>query len=519
MSDAMLILSSVLDLQPTSDPTELRCLCPLHAETHPSCYINTEKQVFYCFGCGQGGTLQRLLKLLKLDQRMDAVADQTVGEVLQQAQLFFRQQLFVNRQLVEEALGSRSVFIDRFGLGYAPPDTTALRKALSQFSPDLLIRSGLFSQSLYPVLSNRITIPIRDKNGKILGFAGRSIRDAQPKYINTRNLPRRALLFGADFALELLRPTTPLWVVEGYFDAMHLLYNGIPAVAICGTALTYAQAMAIVGLVMSKIRTGTVATVRICMDADEAGLRAAVNAALMLQTLSKIEPRIVFLPPGKDIDEIPIHQLRYLPVLRPGSALAQAIARLRLSPKEVARWLAEVDADTRRGAWRVLSETYGRAFLEAVNEEFLRLRRVQQRREIRRTNTPFGLVELALSAAIHKLFDFSQLPVDIAEVLPEPLRNIYEVVTERRELESLSEDEQRLYARLAIEKPIVSPTAIKLALEKFYWKQILLRTLDLAKTTTDLQELANIYRHAFEKLQSLRDAPDEVVDVADFLGL
>ena len=157
--------------------------------------------------------------------------------------------------------------------------------------------------------------------------------------------------------------------------------------------------------------------------------------------------------------------------------------------------------------------------MEAVNEEFLRLRRVQQRREIRRTNTPFGLVELALSAAIHKLFDFSQLPVDIAEVLPEPLRNIYEVVTERRELESLSEDEQRLYARLAIEKPIVSPAALKLALEKFYWKQILLRTLDLAKTTTDFQELANIYRHAFEKLQSLRDAPDEVVDVADFLGL
>ena len=520
------LLEQVLDLQPTSDPTEFKCLCPFHSERNPSFYINFEKKVFHCFGCGIGGTLARLLKLLKLEPQAERVSDETkasIYDVLQAAQLFFRDQLRCNedaRRWLKER--GREHFRDRFGLGYAPSDPKALKEALSNFPDELLIRSGLFGKSLYPVLRNRITIPIHDENGKLIGFAGRSIDDSEPKFLNTRNsvvFHKRLVLFGMNYASSLLeknRGNKELWIVEGYFDAMHLLYHQLPAVALMGTALTPTQAHKIVARIHALKRNIAVV---FGLDPDHAGLDAMINAALSLLTF-QVPVRVVLL--DRDPDEISIERLKSMPRLSITAAFVEYLIRRRPVPTSAAKLLLRLPDTIRKNVWALMNtkiKVFGTEYMRAIHKCFEDEKRRQPKRFS--PNLRGDFFELVVAAAIDRIFDpkTDLDDIDVTAILPDRLKRVYQFAI--GEKVHLSEDEEQLYAKLALSRPfIVSKEILLNGIRKAYWHRRIREILDeFAKNPTqeNAERLRPEYQRATQEFEKLRGVDtDKLLNFAEF---
>jgi DNA primase catalytic core len=520
------LLERVLDLQPTSDQAEFKCLCPFHSETRPSFYVNFEKRVFYCFGCGVGGTLTRLLKLLKLQPQTEQVSEEikaNIYDVLQAAQLFFRDQLRSNenaeRWLKEKG---REHFRDRFGLGYAPSDPKALREALSNFPNELLIQSGLFGKSLYPVLRNRITIPIHDENGQLIGFAGRSIDDSEPKFLNTRNsivFYKRLVLFGMNYALSLLeknRGNEELWIVEGYFDAMHLLYHQLPAVALMGTTLTPTQAHKIVAKIHALKRNTAVV---FGLDPDPAGLDAMINAALSLLTL-QVPVRVVLL--DRDPDEISAERLKSMPRLSITAAFVEYLIRRRPTPTSAAKLLLRLPDTIRKNVWALMNtkvKVFGTEYMRAIHKCFEDEKRRQPKRFP--PNLRGDFFELVVAAAIDRVFDpkTDLDDIDVAAILPDRLKKVYQFAI--GEKVQLSEDEEQLYAKLALSRPfIVSREILLNGIRKAYWHRRIREILDeFAKNPTpeNAERLRPEYLKAKEEFEKLRGVDtDKLLNFAEF---
>jgi DNA primase catalytic core len=519
------LLERVLDLQPTSDPAEFKCLCPFHPERDPSFYINFEKKVFHCFGCGIGGTLARLLKLLKLQPKTEQVSEETktsIYDILQAAQLFFRDQLRSNenakRWLKEKG---RDHFRDRFGLGYAPSDPKALREALSNFSEELLVQSGLFGKSLYPVLRNRITIPIYDENGKLVGFAGRSIDDSEPKFLNTRNsivFHKRLVLFGMNYASSLLenRGNAELWIVEGYFDAMHLLYHQLPAVALMGTTLTPTQTHKVVAKIHALKRNIAVV---FALDPDPAGLDAMINAALSLLTL-QVPVRVVLL--DRDPDEISIERLKSIPRLSITAAFVEYLIRRRLTPTSAAKLLLRLPDTIRKNVWALMNtkvKIFGTEYMRAIHKCFEDEKRRQPKRFLPNLRGDFW--ELVVAAAIDGIFDQrTDLDgIDVTAILPERLKRVYQFAI--GEKVQLNADEEQLYAKLALSKPFIISREILLnGIRKAYWHRRIREILDeFAKNPTqeNAERLRPEYLKAKEEFEKLRGVDTgKLLDFAEF---
>jgi len=522
------LLEQVLDLQPTSDPSEFKCLCPFHSERDPSFYINFEKKVFHCFGCGIGGTITRLLKLLKLKPQTEQVSDETkasIYDVLQAAQLFFRDQLRSNenakRWLKEKG---REHFRDRFGLGYAPSDPKALREALSSFPDELLVQSGLFGKSLYPVLRNRITIPIHDENGKLVGFAGRSIDDSEPKFLNTRNsavFHKRLVLFGMNYALQLLKEggNNELFVVEGYFDAMHLLYHQIPAVALMGIALSPSQAHKITSRIWNLKSEGRKVSVVFALDPDEAGLDAMINAALSLLTL-QVNVRVVLL--DRDPDEISAERFKSIPRLSITAAFVEYLIRRRPVPASAAKLLLRLPDTIRKNVWALMNtkvKVFGTEYMRAIHKCFEDEKRRQPKRFS--PNLRGDFFELVVAAAIDRVFDpKTDLDgIDVAAILPDRLKKVYLFAIGERV--QLSEDEEKLYAKLALSRPfIVSKEILLNGIRKAYWHRRIREILDeFAKNPTheNAERLRPEYLKAKEEFEKLRGVDtDKLLNFAEF---
>jgi DNA primase catalytic core len=521
------LLEQVLDFQPTSDPAEFKCLCPFHSEARPSFYVNFQKGVFHCFGCGIGGTIVRLLKLLKLEPTTEQASEETkanIYDVLQAAQLFFRDQLRANenakRWLKEKG---REHFRDRFGLGYAPSDLKALRNALSSFPNELLVQSGLFSKSLYPVLRNRITIPIHDENGKLVGFAGRSIDDSEPKFLNTRNsvlFHKRLVLFGMNYALQFLgKGGNELFVVEGYFDAMHLLYHQIPAIALMGIALAPSQAHKITARIWDLRKKGRTVSVVFALDPDPAGLDAMINAALSLVTL-QVPVRVILL--DRDPDEISAERLKSMPRLSITAAFVEYLIRRRPTPTSAAKLLLRLPDSIRKNVWALAStkvKIFGTEYLRAIHRCFEDGKRHQPKRFSPSLRGDFW--ELVISAAIERIFDpKTDLDgIDVATILPKRLEKIFRFVM--GEDIQLDADEEQLYAKLALSKPfIVSKEILLNGIRKAYWHRRIRQILDeFAKNPTqeNAERLRPEYLKAKEEFEKLRGVDtDKLLNFAEF---
>ena len=303
-------------------------LCPFHQEKTASFSVSPDKQLYYCFGCQAKGTLFTFLMEMERISFVEAVrilAEQAGVEIeldeREQAEARRRDAMtgllervagsysyiLANRPAAQEArayLDSRGVQVEqreRYALGYAPTDPRWLHGFLSQrsYSPEFLAASGLFSNPRpgsqpYSFFRDRIMFPIRNPRGHTIGFGGRTIGPAEPKYLNSResdHFRKGETLYGLYEASREVRRVDRVLLVEGYMDVVALSGAGIlNAVAPLGTAFTPKQAL------LAKRYASRIV---ICFDGDEAGRRAAVKALAACEEAG-LEATVVPLPQGVD---------------------------------------------------------------------------------------------------------------------------------------------------------------------------------------------------------------------------
>ncbi|MGH8273268.1 MAG: DNA primase [Gammaproteobacteria bacterium] len=307
---------------------EFAALCPFHEEKSPSFTVSPQKQFFHCFGCGAHGTALGFLmryENLEFPQAVERLAEEhglevpheggainphtSLYEALARAERLFAAALKkadAARSYLE-GRGLDAETIAAWGVGYAPGGGETLLKALGKegLSEETLAAAGLVSRSArgaYDRFRDRVTFPIRDTRGRVVGFGARALGEATPKYLNSPETPvfhKGRLLYGLYEARQANRRLDRLVVVEGYMDVIGLAAAGFEgAVATLGTAVTEAQALLLFG-------TGT-GEVLYCFDGDAAGQRAAWRA--LEQTLPALAPerevRFAFLPAGEDPDSL-----------------------------------------------------------------------------------------------------------------------------------------------------------------------------------------------------------------------
>ena len=311
-------------------------LCPFHTEKTPSFTVSPGKQVYHCFGCGEGGdvigflmkidgaTFPQAIKLLAerlgipvLPQRSGEPnkADQAREELYcihRDAADYYHALLLKSPEaqrardyLRERGISDRT--IEEFSLGYAPPGWNGLQQVLIKkgWSADPIEKAGLIiakdqpetaRRHYYDRFRNRVVFPIFDLQKRVIGFGGRVMDDSLPKYLNSPETPifsKGHHLYALERAREAAGKCGYLVVVEGYFDAIAAHQAGIHAVAATlGTALTSNHLQRIHRFVQ---------TVKLIFDPDDAGIRAALRT-LDLIIPSSVSGEVVLLPAGEDPD-------------------------------------------------------------------------------------------------------------------------------------------------------------------------------------------------------------------------
>ena len=302
--------------------------CPFHKERTPSFMVNTEKQVFHCFGCGVGGNVfgflmqhDRLTFPEAVRQLADhagvaipdeaAASNRTAHAAL--AALLEKVCQHFERRLLDPAGGkaARDYLARRgvseptrraFRLGLAPSGWQGLLDAAQAtgVSADALEAAGLIIKGrsgYYDRFRHRLMFPIVDLRGRVVGFGGRSLDAQEPKYLNGPETPlytKGRHLFGLAQAKDAIIRAKTAVVVEGYFDCAVLADGGIAhVVSPLGTALTTDQA---------RLLKRYAEQVILAFDADAAGEQATLRGIdLLVET--GLEVRVARLPQGVDPDE------------------------------------------------------------------------------------------------------------------------------------------------------------------------------------------------------------------------
>ena len=305
-------------------------LCPFHDEKTPSFTVSPDKNFFHCFGCQESGTpLSFIMKFDRLEfvEAVEQVAgdfglevpreqtgraykqvDTGIYELLKQAEGYYRRNLRGAEAAIDylKRRGLTGVIAHQFGIGYAPEGWQNLKENLSGVSDEALVAAGLSVKNdrgrVYDRFRDRITFPIRDTRGRIIGFGGRTLRaDDGPKYLNspeTDVFHKGNELYGLYEARQALRQIDRLIVVEGYMDVVALAQFGVAnCVATLGTATGTAH--------FNKLYRYTEEVV-CCFDGDNAGRQAAwkalENALPALNENRQL--KFVFLPDGHDPDTL-----------------------------------------------------------------------------------------------------------------------------------------------------------------------------------------------------------------------
>ncbi len=315
-----------------SGGTSMTGLCPFHDERSPSFSIDTAKKVFHCFGCQEGGdafTFVQKLEGLDFVGALEFLADrykvplevieedpraaekrerrERLLELLERAAAFYVRVLWESDEAApaREYLAGRGLdeaILREFRVGYAPSawDRLLLTARRAGFSNREVFDAGLAQRrkgegALYDRFRRRITFPLADRRGRVLGFGARALgADQKPKYLNTSEnelFHKGHLLFGADVARAHAARAGSTIAAEGYTDVIALHQAGLRnAVGIMGTALTPEQVEALAGLAP---------TVLLALDADSAGQEAMLRAAKVAAG-RRLDIRVVPLPPGSD---------------------------------------------------------------------------------------------------------------------------------------------------------------------------------------------------------------------------
>lgn len=318
-------------------------LCPFHDEKTPSFSVSPAKQMYYCFGCNAGGNAIKFLMEVGKRSFSDVVLDlarryQVSVKTLEpeqraslQRQLSLREQLYEimalatafyqhalhqpQGQLALDYLKSQRRLsqetIQQFQLGYVPAGWETIYRYLVEHKGkpvQLVEKAGLIAprkedKGYYDRFRDRLMIPIHDNQGRVIGFGGRTLKDEQPKYLNSPDTPlfdKGKTLFALDKARDAITKQDKAVVVEGYFDAIALHAAGITnVVASLGTALSQQQVKQLLRYTESK-------QIILNFDADTAGTQASERAIAEIADLvysGQVQLRVLNLPDGKDADE------------------------------------------------------------------------------------------------------------------------------------------------------------------------------------------------------------------------
>ena len=305
-------------------------LCPFHNEKSPSFSVSRSKQMYYCFGCGAGGnvftfimeyenfTFVEALKMLaeragvelpemeySREAKEKADLKATMLEINKLAAKYFYAQLKAEQGSVAHTYltrrGLSEETITAFGLGYSNKYSDDLYRYLKSkgYNDSILAKAGLISidekNGVYDKFWNRVMFPIMDVNNRVIGFGGRVMGDAKPKYLNspeTEVFDKSRNLYGLNRARTSRK--NYFLICEGYMDVIALHQAGFTnAVASLGTALTTGHA--------SLIKR-YVSEVYLTYDSDEAGTKAALRAMPILREAG-ISAKIIRMDPYKDPDE------------------------------------------------------------------------------------------------------------------------------------------------------------------------------------------------------------------------
>lgn len=304
-------------------------LCPFHNEKTPSFTVSETKNLFHCFGCGEGGDLITFImkkenlsfiesiKFLAdmynipidtLDNNYDSKIKkekEKIYRINREAGLFYIYNLRKSAEPLKY-LRNRNInanTMTRFGLGYASNSWDEIYRHLRSkgFEDEDIEKSGLISKKkdntgYYDKFRNRVMFPIIDIKNRIIGFGGRVLDDGKPKYLNSPD----TLIFEKGknlYGLNLVHKTSnreKIILVEGYMDVISLYNYGIDyAVASLGTAFTQNQA---------KLLKRYGKNIYICYDSDNAGIKATLKALNILEK-EEINPRVIVLPNNLDPDD------------------------------------------------------------------------------------------------------------------------------------------------------------------------------------------------------------------------
>ena len=305
-------------------------LCPFHHEKTPSFSVNGEQNLYYCFGCKAGGNVVQFVEEMEHLTYREAVEylakqihmpipetqedpdyerrrsqrERLLGANKAAARWYHAQLWLPENQRILDYLHKRGLddgTIRKFGLGAAPEEWDALTRALEQqgYTQEELRLAGLTvvkQETRFDMFRSRAIFPIIDAQGQVLGFGGRAMGDAQPKYLNTSDTPvfnKRKGVYAANL-LRKQRDLKRVILVEGYMDVVALIQHGVNGVAATlGTALTNEQA---------RLLKRYAPEIWVSYDGDSAG-QHAIMRALEIFEQEDIRARVLFFPDNLDPDE------------------------------------------------------------------------------------------------------------------------------------------------------------------------------------------------------------------------
>lgn len=301
------------------------CVCPFHDDHSPSMSVSYDKQIYKCFSCGASGnvfTFVQNYENVSFNEAVSIVA-RSVGlnlnfgpvkknsnnfklelEIMSLAERFLQNNLKsssgIDAKKYLEERGINEEIIAEFGIGLSLDNATSLKDLLLKkgYGIDKLIELGVVNEHGFDVFARRITFPLWNIDGDIVGFSGRIYRNEDSaKYVNskeTKIFKKGELLYNYHNAKDYAKREKFILVVEGFMDAIRLSANGIKnVIALMGTSLTSNHID-----LLKKLRVKVI----LCLDNDDAGLTATINNGMML-IKNNVDVGIIRLSGSKDPDE------------------------------------------------------------------------------------------------------------------------------------------------------------------------------------------------------------------------